>query len=224
MTALRPHLTPAPVVVDLPAAAMRSRLPDALSVYVAAMAYPRGTEHHRAPMWSEHTTRPGWQAVAAVLPDEHGRVDLATAPLVAIAYGYHGAPQQWWHQQVHTGMRRCGWSERAARELLSDYFELTELHVHPSAQGRGLGEVLLGRLLAERPERSVLLSTPEVPRESNRAWKLYRRRGFTDVVRHFVFAGDTRAFAVLGRTLPMPAEPSGYGLGGPRAPESGSPQ
>ncbi|WP_433679529.1 GNAT family N-acetyltransferase [Nocardia sp. CA-119907] len=205
MTAVKPKHTPAnaPVVIDLPITALRSRLHDALAVYVAAMQYPHGTEHHRAPMWTEHTTRPGWQAVAAVVPDDSGQIDLRTAPLVAIAYGYHGAAHQWWHQQVHSGMRRSGWPEHSTRELLSDYFELTELHVHPSAQGRGIGGALLTRLLANRTESAVLLSTPEVEREANRAWRLYRRLGFTDVIRNFVFAGDTRPFAILGRRLPL---------------------
>jgi ribosomal protein S18 acetylase RimI-like enzyme len=203
MTAVKPNHTPAPVVVDLPVAALRSRLHDALAVYVAAMDYPRGTEQHRAPMWTEHTTRPDWQAVAAVLPDDSGCIDLRSAPIVAIAYGYRGAAHQWWHQQVHSGMRRSGWPEHSARELLSDYFELTELHVHPAAQGRGVGATLLTRLLQNRSERAVLLSTPEVVREENRAWRLYRSQGFTDVVRDFVFAGDTRPFAILGRRLPL---------------------
>ncbi|AXK85626.1 Acetyltransferase (GNAT) family protein [Nocardia farcinica] len=202
MTAVTPHHTPAPAVVDLSVAELRYRLHDALSVYVAAMEYPRGTENHRAPMWTEHTTRAGWQAVAAMLPDD-GHVDVRTAPLLAIAYGYRGAPHQWWHQQVHAGMRRCGWPEHSARELLADYFELTELHVHPSAQGLGIGGTLLHRLLEHRDERAVLLSTPEVAREENRAWRLYRRAGFTDVIRDFVFAGDTRPFAILGRRLPL---------------------
>jgi len=35
------------------------------------------------------------------------------------------------------------------------------------------------------------------------AWRLYRRTGFRDVVRHFTFAGDRRPFAVLGRGLPL---------------------
>ncbi|MGW4370909.1 GNAT family N-acetyltransferase [Nocardia takedensis] len=203
MTALTPNHTPAPVVVDLSITDMRYRLHDALSVYVAAMDYPRGTENHRAPMWNEHTTRAGWQAVAALLPDDRGHVDARTAPLVAIAYGYRGAPHQWWHQQVHTGMRRSGWPEQSARALLADYFELTELHVHPAAQGRGIGEILLRRLLRDREEGAVLLSTPEVAAEDNRAWRLYRREGFGDVVRQFVFAGDTRPFAILGRRLPL---------------------
>lgn len=203
MTAVKPNHLPAPVVVDLPVTALRARLHDALAVYVAAMDYPRGTEHHRAPMWTEHTHRVGWQAAAAVVPEDNGDFDLRSSPLVAIAYGYRGGPHQWWQQQVHAGMRRAGWPEPAAQRLLADYFELTELHVHPSAQGRGIGGILLERLLRDRPERSVLLSTPEVCAEDNRAWRLYRRMGFGDVLRDFVFAGDTRRFGILGRSLPL---------------------
>ncbi|WP_433613516.1 GNAT family N-acetyltransferase [Prescottella agglutinans] len=190
-----------PVVVDLSVSEMRARLPEALAIYVAAMGYPRGTEYHRAPMWTEHTARPGWRAVGAVQPDPaHPE---RPAPLVAIAYGYRGAPDQWWQQQVRHGMQSTGWSRDQIEYVLGNYFELTELHVHPSAQGHRLGEQLLRRLLADRPERGVLLSTPEVDREDNRAWRLYRRTGFRDVVRHFTFAGDRRPFAVLGRGLPL---------------------
>lgn len=209
MTAAK-YLPHAPVVIDLTGHDLRSRLDDALGIYVAAMGYPRGTEQHRAPMWAEHTTRPGWRAVAAFLPDVAAgpqradrTIDPRTSPLLAIAYGYTGESHQWWHQQVHSGMRRSGWPPRATRQALADYFELTELHVHPAAQGQGLGAALLVRLLSGRPERSVLLSTPEVPSEDNRAWRLYRRYGFADIVRQFTFAGDTRPFAILGRRLPL---------------------
>lgn len=185
-----------PILFDLTPAEFRARLPELLSIYVAAMRYPRGTEHHRAPMWSEHSGRPGWKAVAAALPDDPDTV-------VGIAYGYHGDSHQWWNQQVRTGMRHVGLPPERIDEILDDYFELTELHVQPGAQGHGIGESLLRRLLHGRAERTVLLSTPEVPEEDNRAWRLYRRAGFGDVVRRFVFTGDARAFAVLGRRLPL---------------------
>lgn len=185
-----------PVLIELTPQDMRRRLTEALSVYVAAMGYPRGTEQHRAPMWAEHIHRPGWRAVGAIDPDGDGT-------LVAIAYCYRGAPHQWWHQQVRDGMRRAGWARDAADSVLSDYVELTELHVAPAVQGHRLGERLLHALMLGRTERSVLLSTPEVPEENNRAWRLYRRAGFGDIVRRFRFAGDSRPFAVLGRELPL---------------------
>ena len=187
---------------------MQRRLGDALGVYVDAMRYPRGTEDQRASMWLEHTRRTGWKAVAAVeVPDAgepgsgrrpaqrtdgRGRLRLLrrTRPVVAAA-----------------GRRRAcsavGADRSSIAELMTSYFELTELHIHPRAQGRGLGEALARRLLAGRGESHVLLSTPEINGESNRAWRLYRRLGFTDVIRGYHFAGDPRAFAILGRSLPL---------------------
>jgi ribosomal protein S18 acetylase RimI-like enzyme len=89
---------------------------------------------------------------------------------------------------------------------------LTELHIAPRIQGRGLGEALARRLLAGRREGNVLLSTPETNGESNRAWRLYRRLGFSDVLRSYYFAGDPRAFAILGRALPLtPKSPTSPG-------------
>jgi ribosomal protein S18 acetylase RimI-like enzyme len=195
-------------LIDLPAKEMERRLGDALSVYVDAMRYPRGTESQRAGMWLEHTRRRGWKAVAAVeVADDAAtagsETELRSAPLVGIAYGYPGAPGQWWQQQVVLGLQRSGFPPQAIDRLMNSYFELTELHIHPRAQGRGLGEALARRLLAGRDENNVLLSTPENNGEANRAWRLYRRLGFTDVIRSYYFAGDPRPFAILGRALPL---------------------
>jgi len=226
-TTLATHL------IDLSPVDMQRRLGDALGVYVDAMRYPRGTEDQRASMWLEHTRRPGWKAVACVEtpawvdtptrgqtsapPEASARAEagaraedtaagtpaLSSATMLGVAYGYCGAPDQWWQQQVVAGLRRIGTDNERISELLTSYFELTELHIHPRAQGRGLGEALIRRLLEDRSEQHVLLSTPEINGEANRAWRLYRRLGFTDVIRGYHFAGDPRAFAILGRALPL---------------------
>ncbi|BBX96883.1 GNAT family N-acetyltransferase [Mycobacterium lacus] len=195
-------------LIDLPPNTMERRLGDALSVYVDAMHYPRGTENQRAAMWLEHIRRRGWKAVAAVETEavdaaQESSAELSDAPLLGVAYGYQGAPGQWWQQQVVLGLQRSGFPPPAIARLMGDYFELTELHIHPRAQGRGLGEALTRRLLADRDEHHVLLSTPETNGEPNRAWRLYRRLGFTDIIRGYHFAGDPRAFAILGRALPL---------------------
>ena len=191
-------------LIDLSPGDMQRRLGDALGIYVDAMRYPRGTEDQRASMWLEHIRRRGWTAVAAVeAPDDPDASTLSSAPLLGVAYGYCGAPDQWWQQQVVQGLQRGGADEAHIAALMNDYFELTEVHVHPRAQGRGLGEALVRRLLAGRYEPQVLLSTPEIDEEANRAWRLYRRLGFTDVIRGYHFAGDPRPFAILGRNLPL---------------------
>lgn len=190
----------------------------ALEIYVTAMNYPRGTEMHRAGLWREHISRAGWSAYGAITPltgaDARStdvmrrRLGPPVAPgndeaLVGIAYGYRGAPNQWWNQQLRAGLRGIGSDPHVIEQITADYFELTELHVHPRAQGRGVGQWLLHELLANRPEQHVLLSTPEIPAEANRAWALYRRMGFVDVLRNFTFTGDPRPFAFLGRRLPL---------------------
>ena len=193
-------------LIDLSPGDMQRRLGDALGIYVDAMRYPRGTEDQRASMWLEHTRRRGWTAVAAVEAPEgspNAGVELRTAPMLGVAYGYCGAPDQWWQQQVVQGLQRGGTESTRIAELMTSYFELTELHIHPSAQGRGLGEALARRLLLGRHEPHVLLSTPEINGEANRAWRLYRRLGFADVIRGYHFAGDPRPFAILGRELPL---------------------
>ena len=185
---------------------MAQRLGEALGVYVDAMRYPRGTEQQRASMWLEHTRRVGWRGVTVFeVPDgiDASPEVIGAAPMIGVAYGYCGAPDQWWQQQVVQGLHRIGADTARIAELMNSYFELTELHILPSAQGRGLGEALARRLLAGRLESHVLLSTPEINGEANRAWRLYRRLGFDDVIRGYHFAGDPRPFAILGRQLPL---------------------
>ncbi|MGH4019910.1 MAG: GNAT family N-acetyltransferase [Pseudonocardiaceae bacterium] len=179
-------------VVELTAAQLRPLLSDALVIYVTAMRYPPGTARQRGPMWLEHMLRAGWRCVGA----------FGGETLLGIGYGYRGAPGQWWHDEVHRGLVAA--DPAAASWWMSNYFELTELHVHPDAQGRGIGGTVLRTLLSTVDAPRVLLSTPEGP---TRAWRLYRGTGFTDLLRSYRFTGDPRPFAVLGRPLPLQPGP-----------------
>jgi len=165
------------------------RLSDGLGVYGAAMDYPFDLVEARRGFVAGHAGRPGFRAVATLAGDD---------TLLGFGYGYTSMPGQWWHEQVREAL-----PSEAYRTWLGDCFELVELHVHPAAQGRGLGDRQLEGLLEGATEKTVLLSTPEAPEETSRAWRLYRRRGFVDVLRRFAFPGDDRPFAVLGRTLPL---------------------
>ena len=161
-----------------------------LEVFGEAMSYDRQALDVRRGYITTHLRRPAFRAVAT-LGDE-GR-------LLGFGYGYHTTPGQWWHDQVRSAL-----AGEDRERWLSSCFEVVEMHVRPSAQGRGLGEAQLRSLLSMAEAKTALLSTPEADERESRAWRLYRRTGFQDVVRRLMFPGDPRPFAVLGRDLPMP--------------------
>jgi len=169
---------------------MTRRLDDALAVYGDAMGYRPEAMQTRRGYIATHARRPGFRAVATLGTD--GR-------LIGFGYGYHSAAGQWWHDQVCAAM-----TPQARATWLGDCFEVVELHVRPAAQGHGVGDGQLRALLRMATGSTTLLSTPEDDEEKSRAWRLYRRFGFVDVLRHLTFPGDARQFAVLGRTLPLP--------------------
>ena len=167
------------------------RLDDVIEVYGTAMGYHAELLQTRRGYVAAHAGRPGFRAVATVADD---------GTLLGFGYGYTSTPGQWWHDQIRASLRRD-----MARTWLSNCFELVELHVRPTAQGSGIGQRQLRALLTGAVHHTVLLSTPEADENTSRAWRLYRRFGFVDVLRDFYFPGDDRAFGILGRTLPLPA-------------------
>ncbi|GGL96632.1 acetyltransferase [Micromonospora yangpuensis] len=169
------------------------RLDDVVAVYGEAMNYRAGLLEARRGYIATHVRRPDFRAVASLTREGH---------LAGFGYGYRGSAGQWWHDQVY---RALAVPER--QRWLTDCFEVVELHVRPAAQGHGLGARQLRALLGMAPGGTTLLSTPEADEQTSRAWRLYRRFGFVDVLRHFHFPGDERPFGVLGRDLPLaPAE------------------
>ncbi|HET6214955.1 MAG TPA: GNAT family N-acetyltransferase [Micromonosporaceae bacterium] len=165
------------------------RLDDAIAVYGEAMGYPADLLEARRGYIATHLRRPGFRAVATI---------TTAGRLVGFGYGYLSAPGQWWHDQVRGALDQHG---RDA--WLANCFEVVELHVRPAAQGHGIGQGQLQALLGMATGSTTLLSTPEADEATSRAWRLYRRFDFIDVLRSFYFPGDARAFAILGRTLPL---------------------
>jgi GNAT superfamily N-acetyltransferase len=165
------------------------RLDDVIDVYGQAMGYPAQLLEARRGYIAGHVRRAGFRAVASLDPQ---------GTLLGFGYGYTSAHGQWWHDQVRSALRRD-----TRKAWLSDCFEVVELHVRPPAQGHGLGAAQLRALLHMAIGHTTLLSTPEADEQKSRAWRLYRRFGFVDVLRDFHFPGDDRPFAILGRTLPL---------------------
>jgi GNAT superfamily N-acetyltransferase len=113
--------------------------------------------------------------------------------IVGIAYGYTGAPGQWWHDIVAGAL-----PGHQAQRWLGDCFELVELHLMPHVQGRGIGGRLHDTLLAGLPHKTAALSTINT---QTRALHLYRNRGWVTLLEDFTFPGGTRPFLIMGLDL-----------------------
>ena len=172
-----------PVLVDWDQDQLAARADDVLDVYADAMQVSWGAARSRRAVLAAHLDREGLRAVAALDGDR----------LIGIAYGYQGAPGQWWHDHVRAAM-----GPRLAQEWLRDAFEVCELHVRPAYQQQGIGRDVLVRLLSQTRALTAVLTTPD---QSTRARTFYRDGGWVDLVRDLRFPGDPRSFAVLGLEL-----------------------
>ncbi len=178
-------MTP-PRVVALDRGSFAAHRDAVLKVYSDAMNVPERAASSRRSILREHTARGGLRAFGAFQDDE----------LVGIAYGYLGAPGQWWHDQVQAAL-----SPEDGRRWLDGAFEVCELHVRTRLQGTGLGRQLLDRLLASTPARTAVLTTPD---GETRARGFYRAGGWVELVTALTFPGDPRTFAVLALPLAEP--------------------
>ena len=132
-----------------------------------------------------HLEREGFRFVAE--DDERRR-------MAGIAYGYAGAPGQWWHDLVAAAME----DDAQDRWLAPGHFEFVELAVRPDLRRRGLGGRLHDALLAGLAAPTAVLST-EVDNEP--ALGLYRRRGWQVIVPEIDFGPELPPFVVLGKDL-----------------------
>lgn len=183
---------------------MRQRLSDAMDVYLTAMQYDFSWKHNRRRAWYQATFFEGWRAFGLFeYPDKISDPHKIPqeSPLVGITYGYQGHKDSWWSEQIRSGLLSQGLSQEHAEQILSQYFELSEIHIVPKFQRQGWGQKMLRRMEENCPESRIILSTPECENENNAAWGLYRRANYQDLLRNFYFPGDTRAFGVLFKDL-----------------------
>ncbi len=184
------------------------------SVYAAAMQPPQHQLPGRRAIMERHAGFPSFRCVAMTLPDDprdappelrtqSGRDRLV---VIGFAYGFHGTTGQWWHDLVRSALAAAGGRD-LAQTWLGDSFEVAEVHVHPSYQGRGVGRAMVPALIHPRLERTALLSTQDT---DSRARRLYRSLGFSDLLTGYRFPGTDPPYAVMGAALPLrPGLPPG---------------
>lgn len=165
--------------------------PRLVDIYIEAMGYSPAMRAQRLRVWRTEVVWPGFAAVTAVFDNQ----------VVGVAYGFLGARERWWDKQLIKALRQQRALTDEDQAMIRDYFEVAEVHVDPRFQGNGIGAALLQALLDTTTARWAILSTPEVDGEANNAFGLYRKFGFTDVVRGFLYEGDARPFAILALDL-----------------------
>ncbi len=173
-----------------------------LDVYAAAMRPPPEQLPGRHTIMERHAACPDFRAFVA---ERRGPLPGLGGQVRGFAYGFRGVPGQWWHDVVFQALSDLAGAAHA-EAWLDDSFEVAELHVHPEAQGRGLGRGLLAALCEGRPERTVVLSTLD-RRPDTAARRLYRSVGMVDLLTGFEFPGGGPPYAIMGGTLPLAPYP-----------------
>ncbi len=131
-----------------------------------------------------HLTYPGARALGATVGGD----------LVGFVYGMPNDRSHWWSTVVEPYLRAQG-----NDTWLDDSFVITELHVHPAHQNRGLGRSLITTITdAVAGPRSILSA---IDRDSP-ARGLYRSLGYQDLARQVLFPSAPKPYAVMGAPLP----------------------
>ncbi|MFI7321684.1 GNAT family N-acetyltransferase [Streptomyces venezuelae] len=172
---------------------LAARVDDALSVQAHAFGLSDDEVAVRRQIVLRHLTYPGARAYGATTPDDR---------LVGFVYGMPNSRGHWWSTVVEPYLRSQnldGW--------LDDSFVITELHVHPSHQNRGIGRGLITTITEGVPEPRSILSAIDV---ESPARGLYRSLGYADLARRVLFPSAARPYAVMGAPLPLPTPPKRF--------------
>ncbi|MEU8488286.1 GNAT family N-acetyltransferase [Streptomyces sp. NPDC048641] len=133
-----------------------------------------------------HLTYPGARALGA---------HTAGGRLVGFVYGMPNDRAHWWSTVVEPYLRT-----RALDAWLDDSFVITELHVHPRYQNRGIGRSLITTITDSATEPRSILSAIDF---DSPARGLYHSLGYEDLARQVLFPSAPRPYAVMGAPLPL---------------------
>ncbi|MGW0467950.1 GNAT family N-acetyltransferase [Streptomyces sp. NPDC003027] len=165
---------------------LSARVDDALAVQALAFGLSEDEIAVRRHIVLRHLLNPGARAYGAT---------TASGRLVGFVYGMPNDRAHWWSGVVEPYLRATG-----TADWLDDSFVITELHVHPAHQGRGVGRALITTITdqAEQPRSILSAIDTESP-----ARALYRALGYTDLARRVHFPTAPRPYAVMGAPLPL---------------------
>ncbi|QEV20577.1 GNAT family N-acetyltransferase [Streptomyces alboniger] len=166
---------------------LAARVDEALDVQAHAFGLSDDEVAVRRQIVLRHLTYPGARSFGATTPEDR---------LVGFVYGMPNDRRHWWSTVVEPylrGRQLDGW--------LDDSFVITELHVHPGHQNRGIGRTLITTITEGVAEPRSILSAIDV---ETPARGLYRSLGYTDLARRVLFPSAAMPYAVMGAPLPLP--------------------
>lgn len=165
---------------------LAARVDDALAVQAVAFGLTEEEVGVRRHIVLRHLTNAGARALGAT---------TRTGRLVGFVYGMPNDRTHWWSTVVEPYLRTAG-----REHWLDDSFVVTELHVHPDYQNRGVGRTLITTLTdgAGLPRSILSAIDTESP-----ARGLYRTLGYRDLARPVHFPSAPRPYVVMGAPLPL---------------------
>ncbi|MFE9776307.1 GNAT family N-acetyltransferase [Streptomyces sp. NPDC005931] len=165
---------------------LAARVDEALTVQAVAFGLGPDEVAVRRQIVLRHWTFPGARAFGATTADDH---------LVGFVYGMPNDRAHWWSTVVEPYLRAQGHDD-----WLDDSFVITELHVHPGHQKRGIGRALITTITDGADEPRSILSAIDV---ESPARGLYRSLGYRDLARQVHFPSAPKPYAVMGAPLPL---------------------
>uniref|UniRef100_A0AAU1LYM1 GNAT family N-acetyltransferase n=1 Tax=Streptomyces sp. NBC_00148 TaxID=2903626 RepID=A0AAU1LYM1_9ACTN len=165
---------------------LADRVDEALAVQALAFGLSQDEIDVRRHIVLRHLDDPRARALGATAAD--GR-------LVGFVYGLPNSRTHWWSTVVEPYLRATG-----SDGWLDDSFVITELHVHPGFQQRGIGRSLITTITdAVGLPRSILSAIDT----DSPARGLYRALGYQDLARQVLFPSAPKPYAVMGAPLPL---------------------
>ncbi|MFC7218309.1 GNAT family N-acetyltransferase [Streptomyces polyrhachis] len=169
---------------------LAARVDEALAVQALAFGLTDDEIGVRRHVVLRHSAHSGLRALGAT---------TAEGRLVGFVYGMPNNRVYWWSTVVQPYLRADG-----LEWWLDDSFVITELHVLPAYQKRGIGRELITRLTDRAAEPRSILSAIDPPAGAeNPARRFYRSLGYRDLARRVLFPSAPSPYAVMGAELPL---------------------
>jgi ribosomal protein S18 acetylase RimI-like enzyme len=165
---------------------LAARVDEALAVQALAFGLSDDEIGVRRHIVLRHLMYPGCRAFGAT---------TAAGRLVGFVYGLPNDRAHWWSTVVEPYLRKSG-----TDGWLDDSFVITELHVHPEFQARGIGRTLITTITDGATQPRSILSAIDI---ESPARHLYRTLGYTDLARRVLFPSAPKPYAVMGAPLPL---------------------